>query len=66
MTVSMLPYSNEIHFCLRKRESRIEPETLEPLATLKRKESAMHKEVREVTVREYPATLETARITSQQ
>jgi hypothetical protein len=60
MTVSMLPYSNEIHFCLRKRDSRIELETFELLTTLKRKESAMHKEDREVTMREYAATLETA------
>lgn len=48
------------------RDSCIELETLGPLTTLRPKESATHKEIWEVTVGEYPATLETARKVSQQ
>lgn len=43
------------------KDSCLELETLGPLTTLRPKESATHKEVWEVTVGEYPTTLEAAR-----
>jgi len=48
------------------KDSCIELETLGPLTTLMPKESVIHKEIWEVTVGEYPTTLETARSISKQ
>ncbi len=48
------------------KDSCLELETLGPLTTLMTKESVVHKESWEVTVGEYPATLETARRMSKQ
>ena len=48
------------------KDSCLELETLGPLVTLKPKETVIHEETWEVTIGQYPATLETARRVSQQ